>query len=535
MYELYDDMPIGVMILENNTFIISYMNSKFKNMFHLKEEMLGGSLEKIEGFKNYNTILRALRNKCSKKIVRLNLIGDRFFDIVSKHKDNCTHLFIYETTEYIERELEAKEEREKFLGIWSEMKAKCDIIERLRLKEKEYLVHLRDVINHLSEGLIVLDKFGDVDFFNKAALEITGLSPERIADYRNIIKGLNVYEIGLENCDMDLDQIYNDYLYKKKPVENIIIKININNIVKFVEINCSPIKDSKDRIINSIITIKDITQIIEHKIELEIKNQELEKITRMKDDFFNIMSHELRTPLTIIHSAIQLAKDVYTDEITENIDKILLRITQNSRRLLKLINNILDISKAEAGFLQLDCKLFDIVYATESLMNSANLYAKSKSIELLFDTTEEEALVFLDKDKYEKIVLNLLSNAIKFTPKDKSILVTNVIEEDYFEVRVKDEGVGIPKDKIDKIFDRFVQVDNSLAKHSNGTGLGLSLVKKLVELMGGTIRVESEEGNGTEFIVKLPKNKPDGKIFIEDTSQHNLNNNKIIIEFSDVG
>jgi PAS domain S-box-containing protein len=534
MYELYDDMPIGVIILENTTFNISYINSKFKNIFYIDNDALGSNLSKIEGFKNYNTVYQILKSKCNKKIVRINLVESRYFDLMLKYEDNSTHLFIYETTEYLNRELEAKEDREKFLNIWSEMKTKCDILEKLRLREKEYLVHLKNVINHLSEGLIVLNEFGDVDFLNRAALDITGLSSDRIHDYRNLIKGLNVYQIELNNCDVNLEEIYIDYLKKKSPLKDIIVKINANNTIKFVEVNCTPVIDESDKLINSIVTIKDITQVIDHKIELEIKNEELEKVTRMKDDFFNIMSHELRTPLTIIHSSIQLARDVYDAEITENIDKILLRITQNSRRLLKLINNILDISKAEAGFLQLEHKSFDIVAATENLVSSANLYAKSKAIDLLFDTTEEEAVVSLDRDKYEKVVLNLLSNAIKFTPKDKNILVTNVIEENYFQVRVKDEGIGIPKNKIHRIFDRFIQVDNSLSKYSDGTGLGLSLVKKLVELMGGTIRVESQEGKGTEFIVQLPKNKPNEEILIENSCQQELNNNKIIIEFSDV-
>jgi PAS domain S-box-containing protein len=534
MYELYDDMPISVIVLENNSFRIKYTNNKFKNMFTSNKDAMGSTLEEIDKFKSC-TIMKALKNKCSKKIKKINLLENKFFDVMVDLKEEITILYIYEVTEYIESEGKLKEDRDKFLSIWSEMKTKCDIIEKLRLREKEYLVHLKNVVNNLSEGLIVLDEYGEVEFFNKAALKITGLTSKGVYDYKDIVKDLNVYELDLASCNIDLEQLYKDYLCNKQTIKDKIIKIDRSKFIKYVEVSCTPVKDKMDRIINSIITIKDITDVIEHKIELEIKNEELEKFTRMKDDYFNIISHELRTPLTIIHSSLQLAKDVYTDEITDNIDKILFKITQNSRRLLKLINNVLDISKAEAGFLHLNYKPCDVVSITENLTSSANLYAKSKSIELLFDTNEEENLVLLDRDKYEKIVLNLLSNAIKFTPNNKNILVTTVIEEHYFELRVKDEGIGIPKDKVDKVFDRFTQVDNPLSKHSDGTGLGLSLVKKLVELMAGTIRVDSEEGKGTEFIVRLPKNKTYKEDIEDDSCQHELNNNKVIIEFSDVG
>ena len=127
-----------------------------------------------------------------------------------------------------------------------------------------------------------------------------------------------------------------------------------------------------------------------------------------------------------------------------------------------------------------------------------------------------------------------MSKAPPKLPLSDAVSTLQLWEENYFQVRVKDEGIGIPKNKIHRIFDRFIQVDNSLSKYSDGTGLGLSLVKKLVELMGGTIRVESQEGKGTEFIVQLPKNKPNEEILIENSCQQELNNNKIIIEFSDV-
>ncbi len=225
-------------------------------------------------------------------------------------------------------------------------------------------------------------------------------------------------------------------------------------------------------------------------------------MNKLKDEFFTIISHELRTPLTIIYSSLQLAYDIYPEDINLNIDKILKRINQNTARLLKLINNILDISKAEAGFLTLNNEYFDIVLETENIVNSITNYANSKNINLIFDTTKEEEEVWIDKDKYERILLNLLSNAVKFTPENKSIYVTLKIYKNNFKLIVKDEGRGIPKEKIDCIFNRFAQVNSSLSRSAEGTGIGLSLVKKIVDLMDGEIKVYSIWGRELHLLLK---------------------------------
>jgi signal transduction histidine kinase len=289
----------------------------------------------------------------------------------------------------------------------------------------------------------------------------------------------------------------------------------------------SPYRDSKGNVTRIHVHGLDITDELNH-------SRELEKVTRLKDEFFTVISHELRTPLTIIYSSLQLAYDIYKDEITPNVDKTLGRIRQNCSRLLKLINNILDISKAEAGFLTLNNSCFDIVNITESIVGSVNLYAISKGIELVFDTNEEESLVCMDRDKYEKVLLNLLSNSIKFTPEGKQIMVVLIIEEENVTLKVIDEGIGIPESKIDYIFDRFAQVNTSLSRRAEGTGIGLSLVKKLVEFMDGSIYVSSEEGKGSEFVVTYGRinlqSEPQKEVASIDTTI----SYKVDIEFSDI-
>jgi signal transduction histidine kinase len=153
---------------------------------------------------------------------------------------------------------------------------------------------------------------------------------------------------------------------------------------------------------------------------------------------------------------------------------------------------------------------------------------------LIFDTNEEEYMVCLDKDKYEKILLNLLSNAIKFTPEGKQILVTLNMEDEYISLSVKDQGIGIPLNKLDYIFDRFAQVNTSLSRRAEGTGIGLSLVKKLTEYMSGQILVDSKEGEGSEFCIKFTKSNLNSTSAIEVASIDTTINDKINIEFSDI-
>lgn len=433
-------------------------------------------------------------------------------------------LICNDITENHIKDIQLKEERQKFIDISTELKTKCDIIEILRSREKEHLMHLKDVINNISEGLIVLDNKGKFNFSNKAVFSIIELNPGEIVHYPNINKR---YETAnLEGMYVELKELFNSNICIKNLVLLMVDKNSGEE--KYIEFNVNPIYNKIKELMYTIITLKDVSNIVKHSIELE-------KINTLKDEFFTVMSHELRTPLTLIYSSVQLAYDVYGDEITQNIEKTLNRININCSRLLKLINNILDISKAEAGFLVVNPVSFEVVSTTEMIVNSVNNFAESRLIELIFDTNEEEMFVKLDKDKYEKILLNLLSNAVKYTPEGKSILITLEIMKDGFTLCVKDEGIGIPEAKIPHVFDRFAQVNSSLSRRAEGTGIGLSLVKKLVELMGGNIFVRSKVDCGSEFIINFKEVSLEAVESLEDYSIISSNiEGKINIEFSDI-
>lgn len=247
---------------------------------------------------------------------------------------------------------------------------------------------------------------------------------------------------------------------------------------------------------------------LENSVEEE--RQKLYEITeydRIKTEFFSNISHELRTPLNVIFSAIQMheikLKDYYSFR-NNNAFKYTRIMKQNCYRLLRLVNNIIDVTKIDSGYFYMNENNIDIVNLVESITLSVADYIESKGLSLIFDTDIEEKVMSCDPEKMERIILNLLSNAIKFTSIGGKIMVNIHDCNENICIKVKDTGRGIPADKIDSIFKRFVQVDKSLTRDCEGSGIGLSLVKCLVELHGGTISVESELNKGTEVIIHIP-------------------------------
>lgn len=224
-------------------------------------------------------------------------------------------------------------------------------------------------------------------------------------------------------------------------------------------------------------------------------------------EFFSNISHELKTPLNIIFSSIQLLS-MYNEnsepEILVKKKEYLHSMKQNSYRLIRLINNILDMTKLDTGFITPYMKNNDIVMEVEDIAMSIVPYAESKEIEIVFDTDREERIIAFDADKLERIMLNLLSNALKFTNRGGFIYVNVKNDESNVFISVKDTGIGIPEDKRELIFERFMQVDKTLKRNHEGTGIGLSLVKSFVELHNGSITLKSEENKGSEFIITLP-------------------------------
>ena len=244
----------------------------------------------------------------------------------------------------------------------------------------------------------------------------------------------------------------------------------------------------------------------------------MEKSLKAQEEFLTNISHELKTPLNVIYSTIQLfnmyCKNGSLDQNKDSIFSYINSMMQNCYRLSKLINNIVDLSKIEAGFFELSLSNYNIVEIVEEIVNSVAAYTDIKGLNIIFDTDIEEKIIACDPEKIDRIVLNLISNAIKFSDAGNEIFVNIKDKDEFIEISIKDNGIGIENDQLDIIFNRFKQVDKSLSRNAEGTGIGLSLVKALVEMHQGTIYVESEIGKGSKFTFELPSSKGQTRRYI---------------------
>jgi signal transduction histidine kinase/CheY-like chemotaxis protein/AraC-like DNA-binding protein len=240
--------------------------------------------------------------------------------------------------------------------------------------------------------------------------------------------------------------------------------------------------------------------------------EELKQLDIAKTHFFSNITHEFRTPLTLIIGPLE---QLITSPPPPTIFKRRLQgVLKNARHILVLINQLLDISKIESGQMKVELVKGDIVDYTRELINRFQSMSKNKGQKLYFLADKKSWFINFDNKKWDKIIYNLLSNAIKFTPEGKEIQVslteTCNKDESNLKLIVRDSGIGIPEDQLGHIFDRFYQVDHSATREQQGTGIGLSLVKELIQLQNGTIEVFSEVGKGTTFEILLPIPKTEG-------------------------
>lgn len=292
-------------------------------------------------------------------------------------------------------------------------------------------------------------------------------------------------------------QSVNEMVSIKEPIYLKDFKITLNNKNRYISLLYQPIFDLNEEIEEFLIISTDVTDEI-------LQKQKIEEIMKTHEEFFSYIAHEFKTPLTTISSTIQLLELIYNEEITENIRKNINIIRRSTYQQMRLVNNLLDITRAEAGYLKVNKKNLDIIAAAKVITESIYQFAKAKDIKIKFSSSLKEKIIAMDDEKFERILLNLLSNAIKFTPEGKSIDVTISSNNHKVFVKIKDEGVGIPKDKLEVIFERFGQTGNNFTRHSEGTGIGLCLVKLLIKAMDGDIKVDSTEGKGSTFTVSIP-------------------------------
>jgi signal transduction histidine kinase/CheY-like chemotaxis protein len=275
-------------------------------------------------------------------------------------------------------------------------------------------------------------------------------------------------------------------------------------------------------------------QLQGHARDLELANAQIAEVSRLKSEFLANMSHELRTPLNAILGFSELLRDGLAGNLTDKQRRDCLDNIYNSgRHLLELINDVLDLSKIEAGRMDLVYEEFGVDSALREVLNVTRGLATKKEIQITSLVEPVDLMLIADKNKFKQMLYNLLSNAIKFTPTGGRVAVAAHLDGEHVTTTVHDSGIGIPKDVQHKIFGAFYQVQSASNRGYPGTGLGLALTKRLVELHGGQIGFDSVPGKGTTFTIEMPIRPVRGqrnRILVIEDNPSNLDLARMVLE-----
>lgn len=299
--------------------------------------------------------------------------------------------------------------------------------------------------------------------------------------------------IKIQGLEKDIENIFSRNIYRGL--------IEKNDVKKYINIEIIDKNMDNGEII---LTFSDITSNIRmNLIKCEIKNKVLQE--NLKKDFLSNISHDLKTPINVIYSALQL-EDIFIKEKDEESLKKYNRISKsNCFTLMKITNNLIDNCKIQSDNLRANKKRINVVEFTEDTVSSLVCYAKEKNIKIIFDTNKEEVYLNLDESLMQRVLLNLMSNSIKFTKSEGRIDVMVLDSNKNIKIIVKDNGVGMDNNFLNKVFKKYSMGENNKEAEEKGSGIGLFVVKNLIELQGGTIMIKSKIGKGTEVIITFGK------------------------------
>ncbi|MCR8745208.1 PAS domain-containing sensor histidine kinase [Romboutsia lituseburensis] len=486
--KLMDVLNDGVIIHNMNS--IKYINNKAVSLFNLNKDQKNLSIEDLilstdEIFKakfinNINLVCMGKTEKISTKI---------------ETKDGKTIEFI--TTTILLNNIKM------LLTIAIDITKMEDAITDIEQSEKTYKLLLQT----LPEGVVIIDKNTNNHIYrNKAMMKI-------------------LKNIGVENLNSIIKNYLNECNYGK-------FKKFYTNTNKIKEIDMAIIDRYED---NAFLVV---VRTLDDKYKTQQMKEMLDEISnkcRFKAEFLANVANDIKRPINTIfetNKILYLNKEKYESDYIDNYTRL---VKQNCYRLMRLLDNIQQIGHLENGTYKMDIKKYDLINLTTDIVEKTKRYTDEKGLSIYFKSDTNKKIMAIDKEKIEKILLNLLSNSIKFTPKGGNINIIITCKKDEVYITVADTGEGIPEDKLDIIFENFEQVDRTLSRGAEGSGIGLSLVKKLADVHNAEIAVNSKINKGSEFILILKESAEADKLLEKIDSGYDFSDNeKIDIEFSDI-
>ncbi len=359
-------------------------------------------------------------------------------------------------------------------------------------------------VEQTADNIMITDMQGCIEYVNPSFERNTGYAKEEI-----IGKNPRILKSGKQDNEFYANLWQT--IMGGKTFRSTVANVKKDGTIYYADQAISPIKNEQGEITHFVSVWKDLSERIKFEEDLNQKNIELEKINKrlqeldsLQDDFVGMVSHELRTPLTIIRESISQITDGLLGDVPEKQKKYLDKSLVNIDRLRNMIDNLLDISKIEKGRLELYKEKVNMAKLIEDITSSFEAKFRSQGLDLKLELPQNEVNALIDTEKVIQVFNNLLGNALKFTKKG-SISIIAREKEDFIQCRILDTGKGIAQKDLHKLFNKFEQVGRQHGPGEEGTGLGLAIAKGIIELHGGDIHVESEEGKGTAFIFTLPK------------------------------
>jgi len=354
------------------------------------------------------------------------------------------------------------------------------------------------IMNTSVAALVIVGVDGEISFANDRAAEILGRAPDALRGTPHADTGTLAT---LDGTELSADEWpFQEILREDTSVsrERYVFK-RPDGTTRYLSINGAPLHDSTGDVRQVVFSIEDITDQVQYERELKAAKEEAERANELKASFFANVTHDLRTPLSSIIGSAEMLAQKAPDDFQSSID----RIERSSRRLLGTINSVLDLSKLETGAVEPDREPIDLV---DEVLGTAEIFhpqADDRDLTLRTEVAADTLPVDLDPTMLHRIVDNLVSNAIKFTDPGGTVVLRVLAPDDAAVLEVEDTGVGIDDAYRPHLFESFSREDESSGRE--GSGLGLPIAKRLTELMGGTIEVESEKGVGTTFTVRFPR------------------------------
>jgi PAS domain S-box-containing protein len=342
---------------------------------------------------------------------------------------------------------------------------------------------VKTIINCMGDGVLVCDRDSCIVLSNPAASRMLKISESSLLG--NFLPQCNLHS--------DLAKTIEESLTTKDiSYTSVSQEVSIGEPAEiFLRAHTAPVKNDLGETMGSVTVIQDISH--------------LKELDKMKSEFVAMVTHELRAPIAAVEQQLTVILNKMAGEVTQKQEQLLSRAKERTKGLLDLIKDLLDLSKIEAGKMvqyKEPLLLQEVIQRVVELMRAQ---AENKKIDLQFSPSSQLSMIHADRNSMEGIFTNLISNAIKYTPEGGRVVVQLGEEGGFVKASVSDTGIGIKKDDLSRIFDRFYRVKSSETRQIVGTGLGLSIVKSIVDAHLGSISVESEEGGGTTFTVLLPK------------------------------